>query len=43
MICDYSESKASLTTEIMIVIALAARGCAEHFMNVVSFTPGEIL
>lgn len=39
MICDYSECKASLTIEIMTVITIAARGCAEHFMNVVSFTP----
>lgn len=39
MTCDYSESKASLTIEIMIVITIATRGCAEHFVNVVSFTP----
>ena len=38
-----TELKASLTTEMTIVITLAARGCAEHVMHAASFAPGEIL
>ena len=43
MTCDNSESKASLTTEIMRVITRVAKACAEPFTNVIPFTAQKIL